>query len=242
MIGAFIKGALTAAASPVTMALDTAAKVIDMGTQGISALGKWRGWYDIGYTCLSSTCKQYEQCIKAGERAEDCSLRCAEGGAGGGHGHHPDLPPGTRMPGGDAEACGGIAVLALGLVKGEGGPPLAKAEFEQAAIRCAIDRPHAGDPHFAKALEPLERKQKLDDTKPAAKTGTEPRPHKEPPGGQQRPSLPHGPRPAKRRSKASRRRPTSARRSSKPNSRSCAGARGTPPRCAGPPTLASTRR
>src|SRR5262249_31010079 len=49
IIGQFIKGLLNALASPVTMALDTAAKVIDMASQGISALGKWRGWYDIGY-------------------------------------------------------------------------------------------------------------------------------------------------------------------------------------------------
>ena len=183
MIGAFIKGALTAAASPVTMALDTAAKVIDMGTQGISALGKWRGWYDIGYTCLSSTCKQYEQCIKAGERAEDCSSDALKEALAEATVIIPIYRQGRECLAGDAEACGGIAVLALGLVKGEGGPPLAKAEFEQAAIRSAIDRPHAGDPHFTKALEPLERTKKLDDTKPAAKTGTEPRPHKEPPGG-----------------------------------------------------------
>jgi hypothetical protein len=53
---------------------------------------------------------------------------------------------------GDPEACGGIAALALGLVK-EGGRPLVQAEFEEAAIRSAIERPRAGDPAFAEAFE-----------------------------------------------------------------------------------------
>ena len=197
MVGNFIKGALTAAASPVTMALDTAAKVIDMGTQGISALGTWRGWYDIGCTCLSSTCKQYEECIKHKRRPEDCSSQALREALEEATVIIPIYRQGRECLAGDAEACGGIAVLALGLVKEEGGPPLARAEFEQAAIRSAIDRPHAGDPHFGKAFEPPERTGKLEDTKGAAKTGAEPRTHREAPGGRKtEPPARHAPREA----------------------------------------------
>ena len=35
--------------------------------------------------------------------------------------------------------------------------PLAEPESEAAAVRSAIERPHVGDPSFAKAFEPLQK-------------------------------------------------------------------------------------
>jgi hypothetical protein len=142
------------------MVLDTNAKVIDMASQGIAAFGKWRGWYDIGYTCLSSACQQYEACIKSEEKPEDCRSEALKGALEEATVIIPLYRQGRECLAGDAETCGGIAVLALGLVKG-GGAPLAKAEFEEAAIRSAIERPHVGDPNFAKAFEEPKPHEKL---------------------------------------------------------------------------------
>jgi hypothetical protein len=153
IVGRFIKGLLNALASPVTMALDTAAKVIDMASLGISALGKWRGWYDIGYTCLSSTCRQYENCVQSGEDWDECKSDLMKTALEEATIIIPIYKQGRECLAGDAEACGGIAVLALGLVKEGGGRSLSTAEFEQAAVRSAIERPRAGDPNFAKTLE-----------------------------------------------------------------------------------------
>jgi hypothetical protein len=74
---------------------------------------------------------------------------------------------------GDPEACGGIAVLALGLVKVRG-TPLAKADLEGAAIRSAIERPRAGDPGFAQAVESFERAERRQERKPSAGRREEP--------------------------------------------------------------------
>jgi hypothetical protein len=46
--------------APVHLAKDTAAKVVDMGTQGFAVLGKVTGGWDTGYTTWSSTSKAVE--------------------------------------------------------------------------------------------------------------------------------------------------------------------------------------
>lgn len=180
VLGKFIKGMLTAVASPVTIALDTTAKVIDMASQGVSALGKWRGWYDVGYTCLSSTCQQYEACINSEQSPGECQSEALRAALEEATVLIPLYRQGRECLAGDAEACGGIAIMALGLVK-EGGTPLAKPEFEEAAIRSAIDRPRAGDPTFARAFEPLEKTRQQHGTKAAAEPQGRPHTPEEPP-------------------------------------------------------------
>jgi len=178
IVGEFLKGLLSAVVSPVTMVFDTAAKVIDMASQGISALGKWRGWYDIGYTCFSSTCQQYEECVKSGKEAEACRSDILEDAIEQATVILPLYRQGRDCIAGNVEACGGIAALGLGLVHEKLGglaptleeertgtprtrersgamkrTPVGQEEFEQAAIREAIGRPRLGDPKIAETLE-----------------------------------------------------------------------------------------
>jgi hypothetical protein len=179
VVGKFIKGFLNALASPVTIALDTGAKVLDMTTMAVSALAG-KDWY----TCLSSTCQQYEACLNSDKSADECKSDALEQALKEATIIIPLYQQGRECLGGGpdaAEACAAIAALGLGLVgerisrlskhelegvpaggaKAEeaaagvakGRKPLTKAEFEEAAIRGAIDRPRAGDPSFAKALE-----------------------------------------------------------------------------------------
>lgn len=153
IVGKFIKGFLNAL---VLFVLDTSAKIIDMATQGISYAGKRWGWYDIGYTCISSTCQQYEACLESNKSADECQSAAITAAVEEATIIIPLYRKGRDcLVGQDAEACGSIATLALGLVK-VGGKPLAtltKVEFEEAAIRGAIGRPRPGDIRFARELE-----------------------------------------------------------------------------------------
>jgi hypothetical protein len=183
VLGDMIKGFLNALISPIKMALDTGAKVLDMASMAVSAAGKKWGWYDIGYTCFSSTCQQYEKCLDNNEKPDKCKADIMEEALKEATVIIPLYEQGREcLKGGRqaAEACGAIAALALGLVE-EGGGRLSKAKvekaaggakfeeatvaapkggkvmtpaaFEEAAIREAIGRPREGDPSIARALE-----------------------------------------------------------------------------------------
>jgi hypothetical protein len=183
-IGRFIKGFLTALASPVIMVLDTAAKIFDMANLAVAAFGKWSGWYDIGYLCLSSTCQHYEECLKSNKKPQECQDQALEQALKEATIIIPIYEQGRDcLVGGDEEACGAIAALALGLVAegagrlpgrrgggARGGKPLSRAEFEDVAIRERIGRPRAGDPHLAQALE----KPKAVEAAPPATTKAKP--------------------------------------------------------------------
>jgi hypothetical protein len=186
----FSKGLLTAVASPVEMLIETAAQIIDLASQSIAALGKWRGWYHIGYTCFSSACKKAETCLDAGKSVRECQNIGLREAAEAASVVIPLYKQGRECLGGDLEACGSIAPMFIGLgpkgpklrtlaeieraetsavkegklpAKGEQEPALAStaggervltnAEFEDAAIREAIGRRRAADPHIAEALE-----------------------------------------------------------------------------------------
>jgi hypothetical protein len=179
VIGQFIKGFLNGLASPVVMVLDTAAKLIDMSTMAVSAFGKGTGWYDIGYTCLSSTCQNYEDCLKANKSTAQCQSDILQQAMEEATIIIPLYRQGKDCLDGDPEACGGIAAMALGLVEGgagmvtrvrsgrgafgrtRSGKPMAKFEFEETVIREAIGRPRPGDPKLAKALEKPKPPEKI---------------------------------------------------------------------------------
>jgi len=194
IVGQFIKGFLNALASPVLIVLDTAAKVLDMATMAVSSLGKSRGWYDVGYTCLSSTCQHYEECLKskkAGQCKDDVLQRAMEEATI----IIPVVRQGAECVEGDPEACGGIAALALGLVAGgvnkkmsknklgeveagsaKGGAKMTPGELQEALIRDAIDRPRTGDPGFGKLLDEPAAKEKPSQSRLEIKKPTEPVP------------------------------------------------------------------
>jgi hypothetical protein len=166
--GAFIKGFLTALASPVVMAADIATKVIDMVSLAAAVGVKWTTGREISYTCLSTTCQNYNACLKTPNKSPDkCKSDAFVEALEQATIIIPLYQQGVDCLGGDAEACGSIASLSIGLVE-EGATRLAKrkgvaraagrrvmskGEFEDAAIREAIDRPRAEDPEIAKALE-----------------------------------------------------------------------------------------
>ena len=192
IVGQFIKGFLNALASPVLIVLDTGAKVLDMATMAVSAFGKWRGWYDVGYTCLSSTCRHYEECLGT-KSTSDCKSDVLQQALEEATIIIPIYRQGAECLEGDAEACGGIAALALGLIEGGVRGKMAKAkgkfaveaeaaagkarqmtpgEFQDALIRDAIDRPRPGESGIGKAFEEPGAQEKpsqsrLDIEKPA---------------------------------------------------------------------------
>jgi hypothetical protein len=179
-------------ASPVLIVLDTAAKVLDMATMAVSAFEKWRGWYDVVFTCLSSTCRNYEECL-GNKSTEDCKSEVLQQAVEEATIIIPIYRQGAECLDGDAEACGGIAALALGLVEGgvrkmgkgrlqeagagkaKGRQPTTRGEFEDALIRDAIDRPRAGEPAIGKVFEEPTAKEKpsqsrLEIKKPSERT------------------------------------------------------------------------
>jgi hypothetical protein len=191
IVGQFIKGFLNALASPVLIVLDTGAKVLDMATMAVSAFGKWRGWYDVGYTCLSSTCRHYEECLGT-KSTSDCKSDVLQQALEEATIIIPIYRQGAECLEGDAEACGGIAALGLGLIEGgvrgrvakskgklleaEGaagkGRQMTPGEFQDALIRDAIDRPRPGESGIGKAFEEPAAREKpsqsrLDIEKPA---------------------------------------------------------------------------
>lgn len=179
VLGSFIKGFLSALASPVVLAADTAAKIIDMVSLGVAAGVKWTTGREISYTCLSSTCQNFNTCLKSQTKSvDDCKSDALKEALEEATIIVPLYRQGSECLNGDAEACGSIAALSIGLVENGLGrlakrkgaaaealgsrKALTKAEFEDAVIREAIDRPRPGDPHIAESLE-------------------RPKPHQEPP-------------------------------------------------------------
>jgi len=185
VVGAFIKGFLSALASPVIMAADTAAKIIDTVSLGLAAGVKWTTGREIAYTCISSTCQNFDACVKSATKSvDDCKADAVTEALKQATIILPLYEQGRDCINGDAEACGGIAALSLGLVE-EGVSRIAKRggtaveairgrrvlspdEFEDAAIREAIHRPHAGDPPIAETLEKPKPRQEPP-TPPAVK-------------------------------------------------------------------------
>ena len=110
--GRFIKGFLTAVASPAIATLDAAAKLIDMQTMAIAAFGKRTGWYEIEYSCFSSTCRQYQSCTN--EQARSSSACKSELLAQAFKDASVVIPIGEAAKAcyhGDAEACGNTTAL-----------------------------------------------------------------------------------------------------------------------------------
>ena len=175
-VGGFVKGMLDALASPLMIAKDTAAKLIDMETQFESFVVKKVTGKDLPYTCLSSTCKNYEACLESDESPDRCKSDARTAAIEEATVIIPLYRQGRDCVKGDAEACGSIAALSLGFVH-EGLDRLSVSEFkgaaaleapklEDAAIREAIGRPAAGDPNFAKAME---KPKAVAEPRPAAK-------------------------------------------------------------------------
>lgn len=118
IVGSFIKGFLHTLVSPVVVVLDTAAKVLDMATMAASYVSQEMGWHDFGYTCLSSTCRNYEECIAAG-KGEKCATEALQAAVEEATIIIPIIRQAEECFGdGDPEACGGIAAAALGAEPG----------------------------------------------------------------------------------------------------------------------------
>jgi hypothetical protein len=133
----FSKGLLTAAASPVEMLIETAAQIIDLASQSIAALGEWRGWYHIGYTCFSSACKKAEACLDDGKSVRECQDIGLREAAEAASVVIPLYRQGRAcLEEGNLEACGSIAPMFIGLVPK--GPRLKTlAEIERAEASAA---------------------------------------------------------------------------------------------------------
>jgi uncharacterized protein DUF4157 len=139
--GKFIKGFFSAAASIPWAVIDTAAKLVDMQTMAVAAFGKATGWYEVGYSCLSSTCRQYKDGVSQRDLVigafKDASIVI------------PLYEQGKECIKGDPEACGGIffAGAAFAIF------PKGKPALEESMIRTTIKRPRTGD--VASATETL---------------------------------------------------------------------------------------
>jgi hypothetical protein len=171
-VGRFIAAFAEALASPVTMALDTAAKVIDVVSLGGKALGVWEG-----ATCFSSTCKQYTACLEQGRAPSGCKEDLIIVAVKEATVIAPIVEQGRDcLVRGDEEACGGLAAMAVGLghgkIAGRRTAPLSLAEIEGAAIRARIGRGRPGDPTFGRprqAAKPAAAKPAAAGETPTAK-------------------------------------------------------------------------
>ena len=188
-VGRFIKGFLTALASPLLIAAETGARVIDMATLFQAAGIKFLTGHEIGYTCFSSTCRNYEACVdekkKTGDE-DDCKSETLKAALKEATIVLPLYEQGQACVDGDLEACGGIAALSVGLfeegagrlsknelkvpgaVSAKRGRALTPEEFEDAAIREKIGRPREGAPHFEQSLEKPEAPEAAPAGKPKA--------------------------------------------------------------------------
>ena len=185
IVGEFIKGFLTAMASPVLIVMDTVAKIVDLSTMAFAAQMKMAG-YDVPYTCFSSTCRNYNDCVeeksKQGAGTDDCKSAALKQALEEASIIIPIYRQGREcVVDGNAEACGGIAALAVGLAEGgvrkmsagkaakaetagvkvaeaempgaKGSPSMTNVEFEKGVIREAIGRPRRGEPTFAESFK-----------------------------------------------------------------------------------------
>lgn len=132
VVGSFVKGVFNTVAGVGEAVIDAGAKLIDMQTQFVAVIGKATGWYHVGYSCLSSTCKQYQAGVSQSEL-----LMNAIGDATV---VVPLVKQAKQCFGeGNAEACGGLTGAALMAVF----PMKSKrtAAIEEALIRQEINRP-----------------------------------------------------------------------------------------------------
>jgi hypothetical protein len=103
----FGQGVLDFAESIPETGKDALAKLADMGTMGVATFGKLTGWYDIGYTCWSSTCRQYEAGVSQSELLAQSSVVI------------PLVRQGRAAASGDLRAAGNLfGVAALGAALG----------------------------------------------------------------------------------------------------------------------------
>jgi hypothetical protein len=150
VVGAFVKGVFNSGAGIGESVIDAGAKLIDMGTQFVAAVGKGTGWYHIGYSCLSSTCKQYQAGVKQSTLIKNAFADASV--------IVPLYQQGKQcLVESDPEACGGVAgaaVMAVFAKMSERTAPI-----EEAMIRDEINRP-AGSKALAAAEEDLTRGRK----------------------------------------------------------------------------------
>jgi hypothetical protein len=204
-VGKVTKGVAVALVSPAEMVIETAKEALDT----LSLWAATKGWIE-NYTCFSDICKEAEACLKRGQDLKECQNDALKKVAKNASIIIPLYEQGIACWSGDLEACGGIGLLALGLVpkrgrrlKGEvgeaavgapkGAKPLTQPELEEAAIREAIGRRRPGDPEFAKSLEELRGQKKT--ARPPASGRPAPAPPAKAPG-QKGPAAP-GKKPAK---------------------------------------------
>jgi hypothetical protein len=133
VVGNFFKGVFNAAAGVGEAVIDAGAKLIDMQTMFIASVGKGTGWYHIGYSCLSSTCKQYQKGVSQSELLKQAFADATV--------VVPLIQQAKDCFGkGDAEACGGLAggaFLAVLPVKSK-----ATKGIHEALIREQIEQAH----------------------------------------------------------------------------------------------------
>ncbi|HMI88066.1 MAG TPA: RHS repeat-associated core domain-containing protein [Polyangiaceae bacterium] len=68
------EGAVDAVVAIPASVVDAGAKVVDMGTMSVAAVGRATGAYEVGYTCLSSTCQQYRSGVSQTELLKQSSI------------------------------------------------------------------------------------------------------------------------------------------------------------------------
>jgi hypothetical protein len=61
-LGKFFKGLSTAIAAPAQMVIDATGKLVDMVSLFVAVEAKSKFGIDIGYTCISSVCKEFDKC------------------------------------------------------------------------------------------------------------------------------------------------------------------------------------
>jgi RHS repeat-associated protein len=70
----FAEGAVDTVVSIPGAIVDTGAKVVDMGTMAVAAMGNATGAYDVGHTCWSSVCQQYASGVSKTELLKQSSI------------------------------------------------------------------------------------------------------------------------------------------------------------------------
>jgi Domain of unknown function (DUF4157) len=220
VLGKFIKGALNALASPIKIAAETGARVIDMATMYIAADVKSKTGLQIPYTCLSSICQDYDKCLDDETKTPgECKSDAFSAAWQEATIIIPLYQQGKAcLTGKDPEACGAIATLAIGLVEegagrlspreaGEarvaggkvraarGRKALSTGELEEAEIRDVIGRPRADDPNFERARD---APKQGGEGAPSPRGKREPLKTEPPPSGKQPPLKPLKPEDARR--------------------------------------------
>jgi hypothetical protein len=160
----FFKGVFNSITGLPLTVLNTAAKGVDMLTMGFAALGKWTGWYNVSWTCISDTCKAYE----SGQVSHSDLIKQAFADASI---IIPMYEEGKKCFQGDPEACGGLVPIDLLAFYPKGSRGF-KVQAES-AVRQAIDRPKGSRGQVESAV-----RQKIERPKERSLTGEEAPPSK----------------------------------------------------------------